>query len=247
MRCCAVRRNHPAVRVCLFYICVVSLFLFGTILGNKTVTVIAEQVPVPRKHTIIIDPGHGGEDGGAVSCTGQQESGINLNISLRFNDLIHLLGYQSRMTRKNDTAIYTTGDTIIQKKTSDLKNRVAIVNSVPNSVLISIHQNDFPEKQYYGAQVFYAKTEHSQELAELIQAQFLRSLNPGSTRQAKEGEGIYLLKKTQAPSVLVECGFLSNPEEEALLRTPDYQKKICCVLAAAVSDYLSSLDHNSVS
>ena len=153
----------------LFYIMVVSLFLFGTFLGNKTVETIAEMVPMERLHRIVIDPGHGGEDGGAISCTGKNESNFNLQIALRMNDLLHLLGYDTVMIRTTDSSVYTTGQTISQKKVSDLKQRVRIVDRTPSALLLSIHQNTFPEGQYSGAQVFYAKTDGSEELAKLLQ------------------------------------------------------------------------------
>ena len=227
-------------RAALFYCAVVSLFLFGTLLGNKTVETISEMMPMERLHRIVIDAGHGGVDGGAVSCSGKNESSFNLQIALRLNDLMHLMGYDTVMIRSTDTSVYTSGQTIVQKKVSDLKQRVTIVNRTQNAVLVSIHQNTFPESQYSGAQVFYSKSSGSEELAKLLQEELVACLNPGSSRKAKQGSGIYLLDKTTAPGVLVECGFLSNPQEEQALRTPEYQKKICCVISAAVARFLAS-------
>lgn len=227
-------------RAALFYCAVVSLFLFGTLLGNKTVETISEMMPMERLHRIVIDAGHGGVDGGAVSCSGKNESSFNLQIALRLNDLMHLMGYDTVMIRSTDTSVYTSGQTIAQKKVSDLKQRVTIVNRTQNAVLVSIHQNTFPESQYSGAQVFYSKSSGSEELAKLLQEELVACLNPGNSRKAKQGSGIYLLDKTTAPGVLVECGFLSNPQEEQALRTPEYQKKICCVISAAVARFLAS-------
>lgn len=227
-------------RAALFYCAVVSLFLFGTLLGNKTVETISEMMPMERLHRIVIDAGHGGVDGGAVSCSGKNESSFNLQIALRLNDLMHLMGYDTVMIRSTDTSVYTSGQTIAQKKVSDLKQRVTIVNRTQNAVLVSIHQNTFPESQYSGAQVFYSKSSGSEELAKLLQEELVACLNPGSSRKAKQGSGIYLLDKTTTPGVLVECGFLSNPQEEQALRTPEYQKKICCVISAAVARFLAS-------
>ena len=207
----------------MFYSLVIGLFLFGTLLGNQTVSVISEMVPMERLHRIVIDPGHGGEDGGAISCTGKNESTFNLQISLRLNDLLHLLGYDTVMIRTTDTSVYTAGQTIAQKKVSDLKQRVRIVERTYNPILVSIHQNTFPEGKYSGAQVFYASSAGSQELAKQLQDALVSALKPGSNRRAKQGSGIYLLDKINAPGVLVECGFLSNPQEEALLSAADYQ------------------------
>lgn len=226
--------------VLMFYSLVIGLFLFGTLLGNQTVAVISEMVPMERLHRIVIDPGHGGEDGGAVSCTGKNESMFNLQISLRLNDLLHLLGYDTVMIRTTDTSVYTAGQTIAQKKVSDLKQRVRIVDRTYNPILVSIHQNTFPEGKYSGAQVFYASSAGSQELAKQLQDALVSALKPGSNRRAKQGSGIYLLDKINAPGILVECGFLSNPQEEALLSTSDYQKKLCCVISASLSQFLAS-------
>ena len=185
--------------VLMFYSLVIGLFLFGTLLGNQTVAVISEMVPMERLHRIVIDPGHGGEDGGAVSCTGKNESMFNLQISLRLNDLLHLLGYDTVMIRTTDTSVYTAGQTIAQKKVSDLKQRVRIVDRTYNPILVSIHQNTFPEGKYSGAQVFYASSAGSQELAKQLQDALVSALKPGSNRRAKQGSGIYLLDKINAP------------------------------------------------
>lgn len=223
----------------VFYFLVTGLFLAGTWLGNRAVTVISQNQPIVRQRCIILDPGHGGEDGGATSCTGVLESQFNLEISLRLNDLFHLLGYDTVMIRTTDTSIYTTGTTIAQKKVSDLKERVRMVNDTENGLLLSIHQNIFSDSQYSGAQVFYSDTEGSQELAKQLQTDLVSALNPGSNRQSKLSSGVYLMEHIDCTGVLIECGFLSNPEEEARLRSDDYQKKLCCTIAASVSMYLA--------
>lgn len=222
----------------LFYGLVIGLFLAGTMLGNRAVTIFAARQPVPRLHCIVIDAGHGGEDGGATSCTGIPESRCNLEIALKLNDLLHLLGYDTRMVRTSDTAVYTTGSTIAQKKVSDLKERVRIANSTENGLLVSIHQNTFSDSQYSGAQIFYAETDGSETLAKQLQSDFAATLNPGSNRQCKMARGVYLMENIECTGILVECGFLSNPEEEARLRSGEYQKKLCCVIACCVSRYL---------
>lgn len=208
--------------------------------GSKAVTVIAEHSPPDRSHCIIIDAGHGGVDGGATSCTGITESAYNLEISLRLNDLFRLLGYDTRMIRSTDISVYTKGETIAQKKISDLKERVRITNETENALLISIHQNTFPDSRYSGAQVFYASTEGSKVLARQLQTAFIDALNPGSRRQCKKSDGIYLMEHITRPGILVECGFLSNPQEEANLRSRKYQQKLCCVIASIVGSYLSN-------
>ena len=193
-----------------------------------------EEAPV----AVVIDPGHGGEDGGATSCTGVLESKYNLDISLRLNDLLQMLGYNTKMIRTTDMSIYTQGNTIAQKKVSDLKQRVHIVNNTEDAYLISIHQNYFSDSRYSGAQVFYATTEQSKELALLLQRQFPLYLQKENKRTIKKASGVYLMEHIDCPGVLIECGFLSNVEEEAKLRSADYQKQLCCVIASVVSNHL---------
>lgn len=224
----------------LLYLITGVLFVFSALSTESFIETIAENTPVPHNYTIIIDPGHGGIDGGATSCTGVLESQINLEIGLRLNDLCHLMGYHTIMTRTSDVSIYTEGNSIAAKKASDLRQRVKIVNDTENAVLISIHQNIFSDSQYSGAQVFYADTQGSIELAQILQAAFVESINTGSSRKAKAASSIYLMQHIQKTGILVECGFLSNPEEEAKLRSENYQKEICCVIVSALSKYLSA-------
>ena len=224
----------------LVYCSVVCIGLLATGFGNRVVSVLAEDRFTRSKHCIVIDPGHGGEDGGAVSITNLPESGYNLEIALRLQDMFHLLGYQTRMIRSEDSSIYTKGDTLAQKKTSDLMERVRIANETEGALLLSIHQNHFPDSQYAGAQVFFAQTEGSEDLAKQIQNSFITSVNPGSKRQVKKAEKVYLMTHIQCPGVLIECGFLSNPQEERMLRDPEYQKKLVSVIAATTDAFLSN-------
>lgn len=222
-----------------FYITVIFMTVSVIILTNQTVLTISKNKTLEREHLIIIDAGHGGEDGGAISCTGKPESSYNLEISKRFNDICHLLGYATRMIRTEDVSIYKSGNTILQKKVSDLKERARIVNESEGKVIfLSIHQNYFSQPRYHGAQVFFGAGEGSDELAKRIQTRIAEYLNPGSKRMAKRGEGIYVLEKTNCPAILLECGFLSNPEEEMRLGQAEYQKKIVTLLTATLADYL---------
>lgn len=224
----------------LFCLLTISIVLLTAYCGSRTVTLIAEMAPVERKHCIVIDAGHGGEDGGATSCTGILESTYNLDISLRLNDLLQLMGYETQMIRTSDTSVYTRGDTIAQKKISDLKERVRIANECENAILISIHQNKFADSRYSGAQVFYSHTPGSKALAEQMQAALVKNLNPESRRQCKKSDGIYIMEHANPTAILIECGFLSNQQEEAKLRTKDYQQQLCCVIASTLSSYLSN-------
>ena len=151
---------------------------------------------------------------------------------------MHLLGIHTRMIRDTDCSVYTQGETISQKKISDLRERVRIVNSIDDCVLISIHQNYFSDSRYNGAQVFYPNTTGSRELSLKLQENLKNILNPGSRRQIKKADGIYLMQNINCPGVLIECGFLSNPQEESSLRNPDYQRKLCSVIACTASTWL---------
>lgn len=207
---------------------------------DHTVTTMAENREGERSTCIILDPGHGGEDGGAVSVSGKPESTYNLEITNRLKDLLHLLGHETRMTRDSDISIYTKGETLAQKKVSDLKERVNIINGTKNALLLSIHQNSFPDARYSGPQVFYADTSGSEALAKQLQEVLSGQLHPGSNRRAKKASGIYLMEHIQCAGVLIECGFLSHYGEEARLRDPEYQKIIAALIAAGVSQYLSN-------
>lgn len=223
------------------YAIVLGLCLLIGIAGSKAITAISDSAVFADRHTLIIDAGHGGEDGGATSCTGILESEYNLNIALRLDALMNLLGVQTKMVRTTDISVYTSGNTISQKKISDLKERVRLVNSTDKALLISIHQNYFSQSQYSGAQVFYSDNAISKEFARNTQSLLISSLNPGSNRTAKKASGIYLMQKVTCPAILVECGFISNPNETSLLGSSDYQKKLCCVLASAVMTQLESM------
>ena len=220
------------------YSMILIIFLMVAVGGSHAVTTWSASAPVTGRKTVVIDAGHGGVDGGATSCTGILESQFNLEIAARLNDLMHLLGMQTRMIRETDCSIYTQGETISQKKISDLRERVRIVNSIDNPVLISIHQNHFSDSKYSGAQVFYPSTTGSRELSLKLQKNLKSTLNPNSNRGIKKADGIYLMQHINCPGALIECGFLSNPQEEYLLRSQDYQQKMCSVIACTVSAWL---------
>ncbi len=231
-------RKSRIISLAMVNFLILALLLATGIMYNKTVTAFKESTPLSNRHYVVIDPGHGGVDGGATSCTGVLESTLNLEISLRLDALLHLLGIQTEIIRKTDVSVYTKGDSIAAKKVSDLKNRVAFINSIPNATLISIHQNHFPDSRYSGAQVFYAKDPSSKIFAEKMQNALIAELNPTGKRRAKKADGIYVMENIQCPGILIECGFLSNFKEESLLRDKEYQKKLCCVIAATVSQHI---------
>lgn len=221
------------------YFAFVVVFLLVVSLGNKGVIVFADILSAERSPLIVIDAGHGGEDGGAISCTGKLESQLNLEIALRLNDLCHLLGYETKMIRTTDISVYTEGKTIAAKKASDLRQRVKIANETPNSIIISIHQNTFSDSRYSGAQVFYAKTAGSKELANILQRK-LTLIDPQNHRREKEAGSVYLMQHLQNTGILIECGFLSNPKEEAILQNASYQKMLCAVIVSSLCEYTNA-------
>lgn len=223
----------------LTYTATILLTLTLASLGNRAVTVISQGLPPDREHCFIIDPGHGGVDGGATSVTGKLESAFNLEIGLRLRDLLHFMGYQTKIIRTEDVSVYTKGESIAQKKMSDLKERVRICNETPGAILLSIHQNIFSDGKYSGAQVFYSDTDDSENFAKELQKYLIGSLNPGSNRRAKKSRGVYLMEHINCPGVLIECGFLSNVQEEAKLRSADYQKQIVCVIAVTAANFIA--------
>lgn len=235
-----MKRKLTAAGMVPVYLAVCAMILLLTALGNRAVTAMAESAPIEGRRCVIIDPGHGDPDGGAVSCTGVFESGINLEISNRLRDLFHFLGYDTVMTRETESSVYTQGNTIGEKKISDLKERARLVGARDNAIMLSIHQNHYTDSRYSGAQMFWADTDGSKALAEALQKSFVTHLNPGSNRSAKKCQGIWLMEHVKCPAVLVECGFLSNPAEEAKLRNPTYQKRICCVIVCTLSEFLSN-------
>ena len=182
----------------------------------------------------ILDAGHGGEDGGATAADGTKESEINLQIVLRLEALSALCGQKTYLIRREDRSVHDADcKTVAEKKRSDLRNRVAMVNSLPGTLLLSIHQNHFPEGKYSGAQTFYAAA-GGKELAEQIQTSLQTAVDRRNHRKCKPADGVYLMKKIRSPGVLVECGFLSNTKEAALLRQPDYQKKLAAAILAPI-------------
>lgn len=223
------------IRVCnMIPIYMFALFAMLSIayFASNTISVFSESTPIKNRTCVIIDAGHGGVDGGATSCSGVLESKINLQIALRLEDIMHLLGYKTVMIRTTDRSIHTQGDSIAQKKISDLKERVRIVNEAENCTLISIHQNYFSNGKYFGPQVFYAGDTESRAFADMMQNALNTALCPQSNRTKKPANGIYLMEHIHNVGILIECGFLSNPQEESKLLNTKYQKELCCVIGA---------------
>lgn len=218
--------------------------LFGASLtffiGFQSQIVTSNSVQTERP-LIIIDAGHGGEDGGTQSSSGIIEKDINLAISQKLNAFFRAFGYRTLMIRDDDELIYeSSSGSMREKKVSDIHNRMKIIEENPNSIFLSVHQNHYAESKYNGAQVFYSpNNEESKSIAESIQNSIISLIQRENTRKVKKsGTEIYLLYHAKSPAVMVECGFLSNPGEAQLLSDEEYQKKISLAIVAGVNEYL---------
>ncbi|MDR0404930.1 MAG: N-acetylmuramoyl-L-alanine amidase [Oscillospiraceae bacterium] len=226
----------------LFYSILFLGYTIFAILMTKAYREVDKQASTqvsPRFPSVIIDPGHGGEDGGAVSSKGVLEKDINLKISKILRDMLESSGFSVVMTRDTDTSIYDANlKGLREKKISDLNNRLRFTESDPNSILISIHQNKFPKENSKGAQVFYSDNNNESEALALHIKQTISMLQPNNKRQVKNaGSDIFLLREAKVPAVIVECGFLSNHEEASRLASSEYQKQIAFCIYCAYVEY----------
>ena len=196
--------------------------------------------PINGQPQAVLAPGHGGMDAAAVTVRGSQEKDLNLAIARKTRMLLRLMGTDTVMTRDSDISLdYRQGETVRRNKQNDLRARAETAEQFPESVFISIHMNQFEQAQYRGAQVFYGRNSQSPELAALMQQAFRSVLDPENSRQAKPApESVYIMKKIQAPAVIAECGFLSNPQEAALLSQEDYQKKIALAITGSYLQFV---------
>lgn len=214
-------------------IIVIALLMFGMICLKDNVGVFQTTV---TRGKIVIDAGHGGFDPGKVGIQGTLEKDINLNIALKLKELLEKEHYQVVMTRTSDCGLYEESDS--NKKRTDLYNRVKIINESNAVMAVSIHQNSFSQGSSKGAQVFYYSTsDEGEKLANIMQETIKKTIGDGNHRVAKENSSYYLLKKTNCPLVIIECGFLSNASEEALLLTEEYQEKMAEAIKNGIIEY----------
>ncbi len=218
------------------------IFIYTLTLHNPINTVMKTEDNI-NQPIVIIDAGHGGFDGGAVANDGTVEKDINLSISLYLQEYLSVFNIKTVMIRDSDCSVEDDGlNTIRQKKSSDLHNRMKIMEETENAIFISIHQNKYHDEKYSGTQVFYSpKTkDESRVLAQAIQDCVVNTMQKDNKRQIKEcGTTVFLMYNAVKPAVLVECGFLSNFEETNKLKTPEYQKKIAFCIAIGIQNYLS--------
>ena len=223
---------------------IISIIIFiCTLTLRNPISAVKSTKQNANQPIVIIDAGHGGFDGGAVSDDGTVEKDINLSIALYLQEYLAIFNIKTIMIRETDCSVEDNGlNTIRQKKSSDLHNRMKIMEETDNAIFVSIHQNKFPDGKYSGTQVFYSpKTkDESQVLAQTIQDYIVNTLQKDNKRQIKEcGTSVFLMYNAVKPAVLVECGFLSNYEETQRLKSSEYQKKIAFCIAMGIQNYLS--------
>ena len=232
-------KKYVAVFLIVFFI---SVFIALMVTSTAHITLRTAAMPQKKMPHIVIDAGHGGEDGGAVSSDGVPEKEINLTIAQDADALLTFFGFDTEMTRNDDGDLSTEGDNTKQRKNSDMKKRLEIFNASDDNTIISIHQNKFSDTKSHGTQVFYSpNNENSSRLAETIQNSLTNNLDINNKRKVKSsGSEIFLLKRTTIPACLIECGFISNPTEEQLLLNSDYQNKITEAISSALINYYTN-------
>lgn len=225
-------------------IIILTVLIFGTNYVIKKSAVDAAANSNTFK-TVIIDAGHGGPDGGTSADDGTLEKDLNLQIAHKLNEILRSMGIETVMTRTDDISIHdNTAETIRQKKVSDLKNRLNIINNTDDAIFVSIHQNHYSNSKYSGAQIFYSKNNPlSQKLADSVRFPIVSYLQSSNTREIKKsGSEIYLLNNAQAPAIMVECGFMSNYAETQNLKDEAYQQKLAFTIAIGITDYFSDTE-----
>lgn len=232
-----------------FFLFVTLFTILGCIVAGTTAInlfSVKDAITAETKYkTVIVDAGHGGPDGGTSAEDGTLEKELNLQIALKLNDILKSMGVNTVMIRSEDKSVHDdSAETIREKKISDIKNRLSVMNNTDNSVFVSIHQNHFSQPQYHGTQVFYSKNHpESSSLADYIRQSVITELQPENSRETKQsGSDIYLLYHAQIPAVMVECGFLSNYEETEKLKDEKYQRKLAFLIALGIMDFIKNTE-----
>lgn len=217
----------------------IMIVICGMVYTWKQEQAVTAMMPTTAK-TIVIDAGHGGWDPGKTGIRGENEKDINLKIASKLQLYLEQSGATVIVTRNEDLALSN-------KKREDMKERKVIANESKADLLISIHQNSFPKPSVHGAQVFYYNdSEESKNLAEILQASLKDHLDKSNNRVAKANKEYYILKNTKLPGVIIECGFLTNYEEEKILNTEEYQEKVAWAIYMGLIDYFKSLEETAV-
>lgn len=221
---------------CMYMLSLTLLTAFA-LHGLRAQAAVAGEAAIPR--IIVLDAGHGGADGGASGPDGTRECDLNLAITLKTDAVLGLLGEETLLLRSTDTDLSSSNaKSISQKKVSDIRRRVELVNSQPGAILVSIHCNTYSQEKYHGAQVFY--TSGAKEFGETMQLALKNGVDPANARMAKAvSPDVYLMNHIKVPGILVECGFLTNQEELTNLKDPDYQTRLAVTIAVTAANQAS--------
>ena len=230
-------QKSNAVPIVALILCCLA-FLMLSFIACTRLSKMAEVAAIEHPGTVVVDAGHGGEDGGASDSSGRPEKDFNLAIAKDLQQLLTVSGYRVVMTRTTDTSLSDPLRTIRERKVSDIHNRMKIIESQEGCIFVSIHQNQFGQSQYHGTQVFYSNNDAgSKEFAEAVQSRVVSLLQKDNTRAVKPAtSSIYLLWHAKVPAVLIECGFLSNPAEAEQLSRDDYQHKMAFAIYCGLLD-----------
>ena len=220
----------------------IGCFVLLAVCARITERALPTAAEAAERPVIVLDAGHGRLDSGAVGVNGTLEKDVNLSIVRILRDMLELSGFDVVLTRSEDISIYDAGvEGIRNQKLSDMDNRLEIVQSYPDSIFLCIHQNNYTDPQYFGGQMFYNNNNpNNRTLAQIMQNKFAE-LQPGNDREIKlSGDELFLLKSNQNPSLMIECGFLSNPDEEARLSTWEYQQQVAFTIFGGVMEYIDA-------
>lgn len=226
-----LKRFTLAVAMLLCLVLLSGLF----VTGEKSANVSAKAT---QRYTVIIDAGHGGFDGGAVAPDGTLEKDLNLSVALKLDSVLKIMGYDTVLVRDTDVSTADDKGTERSQKVSDIKARLRLTEKYKDALFVSIHMNKYTSPQPHGAQVFYSQVDGSKELAECIQRSITAGVQTDNKRVVKKTtKDIYLLYHAVIPSVIAECGFISNPDDLLKLKSDEYQLKIAAAIAAGINDY----------
>lgn len=235
------RAGRIIIKICIFSIVLslTALFLCAIFNFINKAESTWDDNAIP---TLIIDAGHGGEDGGAVSAGGISEKDLNLSVALTLSDMLRSAGYRVVLTRNDDSMLYTDKEKG-SLKMQDLKSRIELANNIENGIFVSIHMNKFSQEKYSGLQVFYSNnSRYSTDLAQKIQTNTKKYIQPENKREVKDaGRNIYIMERSKNPAVLIECGFLSNKDECKKLTESEYRKQIGSVIYASLVEFITTL------
>ncbi len=238
-----VLNRYRTLFIIVFFIILIIAMLIYTAEKNESFSVNSGNIKSFR--TVIVDAGHGGADGGTTGIDGSVEKEINLQIAQKLKTMLNLYGFNVVMTRESDDSIHdSSASSLRQKKISDIHNRLKIINSNTDALFISIHQNHFENSSVHGTQVFYSKNNVlSQKLAQCVQDSVVKNTQSDNSKQIKKsGTEIYLLYHSHNPSIMIECGFMSNSDDVKLLHDDAYQKKLVLSIADGIINYFKESD-----